>query len=103
MHATGAGEAAGHAQGNAVARARRIGRERLDVSAVDDGNAITSLHEMPLVVGRVQLASESDLPPAGTSERGRAERRSGHDFEVFRRPDLGTMNCLPLRRSRNAA
>ena len=61
---------------------------------VDHGNAAIPLDEMLPVVGGVQLASERDLPPVGTSKLRRRERRGGHDLEVPRRPDLGDDELL---------
>ena len=83
--------------------ANRCGRgdvevNRLDVSyewgellAFEHGKSLCSgalASEMLTVFGRIELASEMDVPPILVAERGNVEGDLGQDLEIHRRPHL---------------
>ena len=94
MRATRACEPVRDLSGDAIAGAKRIGAERLDVLSVDNGKACSAFHEVLPVVRCVQLAAERHSPSICVREGRRTKRDRRDNFQILHRPDVGYDDVL---------
>ena len=79
---------------DAIAGAKRIGAEGLDVLSVDHGKTCSALQEVLPILRCVQLAAERHSPSICMREGRRPKRDRRDNLQILHRPDVGHDDVL---------